>query len=1812
MITIKRILMLLVMVLTSISIAFSIPAFPGAEGYGAGTRGAYGNSGNQNPAVYKVSDTTSFKNALKASGSRIITFSKGGTFDFGGGDVYVNNPYLTVAGQTAPGGGVCIKNGSLRLATNNIIIRGLRWRDGRPGGDSENHDCISIENNSTEPKNIIIDHCSLSWGSDEIAVSWFAANHITWQWNMIYEGLNVQDHAYGLLVGDNSKDVSVHHNLFAHLKMRMPECNGGTRGEITNNVMYHWTSHATDFTDASQQGRIVQYWNVKKNFYIQKIGEEEKNGVKIFVLPGGWNGEYYVTTDSRFYIEGNIDQNRTSNTEDEWDVVGFVTNNNLKPYSSTFSQYRSATPVVNPTGTDAIKDTSAEYAYNAVLDKAGAIVPQRDSRDIRIINDVKNRTGNIINSVSSGDYPSLASGSAPADSDVDGIPDDFEQRYGGSIKPHDKAPSGYTWIEEYINGCFPGSIFASANPDNITADGINSAAITAEVRNECDSLVTSNIPVTFTITGPGTFNGSKIYSTNTVNGIATATLKSTESGISTITVTSANMKGYTIYVPISIYGLECSANPTNLIANGTSKTTITATIKDKTGEIYNTNQQVTFTVSGPGTFPATPYKVNAVNGVATAEMTSTNTEGTAVVTASFEGAIPVTININTVYVGPPAVAEWHFDEGIGTTAVDASGNNNTGTLNGTEWIAGKIGSNALQFDGVDDYVSVPASAGLNIRNAVSLEAWINTDDVTADNQATRRIIEKGKYALGASDKVYFKLFIGGSAQELYRAWDISNKGIWYHIVGTYDSAGGTNNMKFYINGELVTASTVSGTIDDSSASTLLIGMRSADSGRFKGKIDEAKVFNRALTAGEVKMHYTNTTPSQQDTPPTVNITAPTNNSVVSGIVTISGTANDAEGGVVSVAFYIDNVLKNTDTTAPYEYSLDTTQYSNGTHTIKAIATDTIAQTSVAQITVTIDNTVPPPPPIDNPPQVALVVPTNNSVVSGIVTISGTANDDNGISKVCFYIDDVIKSTDTTAPYAYTLDTTQYSNGTHTIKLIATDTIAQTAVAQITVTIDNAVPPPPPVDNPPTVLITSPGDNDTISGNTAINVTASDDNGILKVCFYVDNIIKSTDTATPYTYNLDTTQYTNGTHTIKVIATDTISQITITQIIITIDNIATDNPPQVALVVPNNNSVVSEVVAIEGTATDDNGISKVCFYIDNVIKSTDTTTPYTYNLDTTQYTNGTHIIKIVATDTANQTATTQRTITVNNIVVDNPPTINITAPANNSVVSEVVAIEGTATDAEGGISKVCFYIDNVIKSTDTTAPYAYTLDTTQYTNGTHIIKAVATDTIAQTASTQITVTINNIGISLVPKVDYLSITKLERAELQLSWLAPIDANEITAYNIYMSTGEMDYTTVYKTVASTQTQVIISGLIANQEYKFVLRSVDTNGNEEKNTYIIADTAVEHVINGMGVVKVPQNGMDISGKKITLISESIDGDISNIKDITFEYRRSGDDNWITISVANPNHPNPDNTYPYFINWDVSELNSSYLYNVRAVATDKNGIRDTRTGYVTVGLDNEDPDIEETSNYKRERIDNRRQNEIIMGEPNIDQICKVNVPDGVLSSSSTMIKIVINPMVSQTIGKSLELANGGNLILIGYIHNIYLESGQDKFSKEIEISLPYQDDNKDNRVDGTNIGSNRLIICSFDELIGKWQKVNGSTIDKVNKLVTCKTNHLSYYGVFAVLQSDLNTAHIYPNPYKPSIGHTSIIFTNLTNRTKAQIFNLAGDVVYEQEKDTPTGELSWDVKNAEGEPIASGVYMYMITNNAGQVKKGKLAIIR
>src|SRR3989339_824367 len=1609
----------------------ALPAFPGASGYGANTRGAY--SGSSSPKILKVDSASSFKSAISYDKPRIIIFTRGGTYDLGWSDDRIYNPYVTIAGQTAPGDGVCLKNGALRVDAHSVIIRGLRWRTGLPRSTGSNRDCIGIE--GKDLNDIIIDHNSLSWASDEIAVSWDYEDRITWSWNIISEGIGT--HGYGLLAGTYVKNSSIHHNLFAHLVMRMPECNNGTNGEIISNVMYHWEGKATDFITG------LQFWDVKKNFYKQKADQSDQKSIKIY-WPG-YSG-YIIDTNSRFYITGNVGPGRpVSTTGGEWDMVymedgggsGAQYTGPLKANASVLS----TPPVVR------VAEHTAEEAYKAVLEKVGASAPMHDDVDRRVINDVKNGTGTRPDSVSDSSYPSLAAGSYPTDSDDDGMPDTWEIERG--LNPNykkdahsDRDGDGYKNIEEYINGCFPRTAVVTASPVSIKSNGTDSSTIRVEIRNECDVVDKPyDRQITFAIAnGIGKFsNGQTSYTTSAVKGVATASFTSNTVGTSSITVTPAGINSQIVTVKVYSYSIEITANPTTFEGNGTNKSTIVATIKDASGNIYNTNDQVNFTVSGPGRLPggATSLNVSAVSGIATTEITSNGGAGTIVVTALYSSALPVSVNIIATPSANSPIGEWRFEEGTGTTAADTSGGNNNGILvNSPTWLNGKVGK-ALQFDGLNTYVTISDSNVLDLTTGISIEAWVKTDVITTDGGPTRRVLDKGVYVLAASDQAYFKVVIGGANKGVGKAWTSADVNSWHHLIGTYDGA----TVKLYQDGTLAGQTSATGNIDVN-GNPLIIGRQgTSPAGRFDGVIDEVKIYNRALSASEVLEHY-------------------------QGMV---------------------------------------------------------------------------PPPVDNPPQVALVVPNNNSVVSGIVAIEGTATDDNGIGKVCFYIDDVIKSTDTTAPYTYSLDTTQYANGTHTIKLIATDTIGQTANAQINISVDNAV-----VDIPPTIIITSLGDGDTISDIITIEAAANDDNGINSVAFYIDNELRSTDTTSPYTYVLDTTQLTNGSHIIKVIASDTLSQTAITQITVLIDNTTLDNPPTINIVTPNNNSVISGIVTISGTANDDNGISSVGFYIDNVIKSTDTTAPYAYSLDTTEYANGTHTIKLIATDTNSQTATTQITITIDNIVIDNPPQVTITSPTNNSVISGIITINATATD-DNGIGKVCFYMNNVLKSTDTTSPYTYNLDTTEYTNGTHTIKLIATDTIAQSTTTQITISINNTttddtddntAVSLSPAISYLSIEKLEGSRLQISWLSP-ESDNIIKYNIYMSTGAIDYSIPAYTV-----------------------------------------------------NYPEH--------------------SKIIEVRFEYKGSDEEEWQKIPVSNNNHPNPDNSYPYFIKWNVSELDENNYYNVRVIVVNKNGLEDTTAGYITIGLDSNDPDIEESRNYKRERIDNRKENIIMMGEPNIDRLCEVKIGAGVLEEPSTMIKIIINPSISATISKGMVLNNGNNLVSIGYIHKIDLENGQRVFSKDIEISLPYNDKNNDNIIDEKEVNINKVFMYSYNEDNSKWEKVTNSTIDKTNKKITSKTRHLSYYGLFMVLSSNLSTSHIYANPYKPSIGHASITFANLTTRTKVQIYNTAGELVYDDEKDTPAGELIWNAKNNKGEPIASGIYIYMITNNAGQIKKGKLAIIR
>ncbi len=258
----------------------------------------------------------------------------------------------------------------------------------------------------------------------------------------------------------------------------------------------------------------------------------------------------------------------------------------------------------------------------------------------------------------------------------------------------------------------------------------------------------------------------------------------------------------------------------------------------------------------------------------------------------------------------------------------------------------------------------------------------------------------------------------------------------------------------------------------------------------------------------------------EDEPPSVSITSPQNGALVSRIVTVSANASD-DVGIKKVEFYIDNGLKATDTSSPYEWSWDTTLYSSGAHTVKAKAYDTIDQTAEDSIEVIVDQ----------PPEVSITTPSSGSYVSGEVTVQASASDDVRIKKVEFYLDNGLKATDTSSPYEWSWDTTLNSSGAHTIKAKAYDSIDQTAEDSISLT----------VDQPPEVSITMPSSGSYVSGEVTVQASASDDVGIKKVEFYINGALENTDTESPYNFNWNTNSVFNGFYSIKVIVYDTRNQ-----------------------------------------------------------------------------------------------------------------------------------------------------------------------------------------------------------------------------------------------------------------------------------------------------------------------------------------------------------------------------------------------------------------------------------------------------------------------------------------------------------------------------------------------------------------------------------------------------------------------------------------------------------------------------------------------
>jgi pectate lyase len=421
----------------------AIPAFPGVGGFGRFTRGGRGG------AVIKVTNLEdtgagSLRNAIEQEGPRTIIFEVSGTISLNS-ELKIKKGFLTIAGQTAPGDGITLRNYGLVISANEVIVRYIR---SRPGDDmGEENDAITVSKGS----NIIIDHCSASWATDEtlsISPSRQAPpggiDRVTVQWCLISESLNSSvhskgEHGYGSLVrGSAGSRYSFHHNLWAHHKARMPRPGNyidakrdplGPLMDFRNNVFYNWGNKSSGYNADTTS---ISRYNFINNYYIRGANSR---GALAFEESGSF-------ADSHF--SGNfMDHEEPANA---WSLVRFKDGRDRSND--------------HPFEVGEVETDSAPVAFEKVLKWVGASLT-RDAVDERLISHVRKTEGQIINDeVSVGGWPELESGTPKPDRDEDGLPDDWEALH--DLNPDDPGDAntdrnndGYTNLEEYINSLVP-------------------------------------------------------------------------------------------------------------------------------------------------------------------------------------------------------------------------------------------------------------------------------------------------------------------------------------------------------------------------------------------------------------------------------------------------------------------------------------------------------------------------------------------------------------------------------------------------------------------------------------------------------------------------------------------------------------------------------------------------------------------------------------------------------------------------------------------------------------------------------------------------------------------------------------------------------------------------------------------------------------------------------------------------------------------------------------------------------------------------------------------------------------------------------------------------------------------------------------------------------------------------------------------------------------------------------------------------------------------------------------------------------------
>lgn len=765
------------------------PAFPGAEGWAAST---HGGRGGQIIRVTNLnaSGSGSFAAGVNTTGPRIVVFEVGGVIDLSGERITIQQPYLTVAGQTAPSPGITFIDGSIIIVeTHDIIIQHIRVR---PGASRHSlgwePDGISL----SSAHDVILDHCSVSWAVDEnMSASgprfdgnspdeWRAntSHSVTISNNIIAEGLSHAthskgEHSKGSLIHDNTTEIAVIKNLYISNVNRNPHFKAGARGVVVNNYIYNpelyairyhvvaseWTGHTLEKGQMSVVGNVLKYGPSTES---PALMDADTGPVEI-------------------YMEDNIALNQS--------------NGNIDLYKGLDSRLVTVKPIWN----NNVQVMNAEDVREYIVENVGARPWDRDEIDKRLINEMLNGSGQIIDlETEVGGFPDHQPTYQPFNED------EWDLKYMISLLPTVKIVSPSEGEQFLLDSTVTVNVNASDYDGQVTR-------VELFVNGESEGVDTS---------APYEYQ----FSRDSIGCYSLVAIAEDDSGFQSISDTV-----YINIIDIIMYNFDL-----NIIGSGT-------VVQNPEGTIFPKGTEVTLTA-----IPAEGYEFAEWSGdlhggfnPATLYLHNHHT-----ISASFLESVEPNLNLHLA-----------FDGTSRTTVEDMSGNLHLAYIANMDpitLVSGKFGD-GLQFDGADDYIRVFRKDDLDFTaHGFSLCFWIKQTDTDITMPWLSFMEGNIGYAVyhDASGCVTFEINDGYIPSFVEGSNTVFVNGSWVFVTAIVDR--NPDELRLYANGELIASAEDSTGNISNTALTIYLATDGSLNNFFKGAMDEVRIYNYALSETDIQ------------------------------------------------------------------------------------------------------------------------------------------------------------------------------------------------------------------------------------------------------------------------------------------------------------------------------------------------------------------------------------------------------------------------------------------------------------------------------------------------------------------------------------------------------------------------------------------------------------------------------------------------------------------------------------------------------------------------------------------------------------------------------------------------------------------------------------------------------------------------------------------------------------------------------------------------------------------------------------------------